>query len=384
MAKARYSKNSSGVYHTRLSTGKRDDNGKLITIDIYSSLSSADLERKVAEAKYMLRIGEYVAPSNITFQIYSDKWFSTYTQGLEDKTIEFYRGLLRKINKDIGSIRLQQLTESDLMMMVNNHSDHYRTVKGMLQLVRRIIKQAIKDKIIRDDISDDIRIKKPIKKESRRTLYDYEKDAIKAADFSPMQKAYIYILYYTGMRKEEVLALMPNDFNFKKKMVSVNRALQVGKSRQYTKIKSTKNSSSLRDIPLPDAVIPFLKSYIENIDTMYLFTSPSGELMTQTQFRRFWDEILLELNKAAMPAKQIQLIHKLPREARKANYKINSLTSYIFRHNYATMLYYSNISLKQAVKIMGHTDEKMLMQIYAHLDEQRENLTEKINNNIAL
>lgn len=384
MAKARYKKNSRGMYHTRLSTGRYTDDGKPITIDLYSSVSSADLERKVAEAKYKLQIGEYSTPSNITFRMYSEKWLSIYTVGLADKTIESYTQLLRNINKDIGHIRLQQLQVSDLMNMINTHSDHYRTVKGMLQLARRILKQAIKDKLITDDISDGIRIKKPVKKESRRPLYDYEKDAIKKADFTPKQKAYVYILFYTGMRKEEALGLMPNDFDFKNKLVTVNRALQVGKNRTLTKIKAPKNDSSLRTIPLPDAAIPFFKAYINGLDSIYLFTSPEGELMTQSQFRRFWDTILLTLNRAIMPEKQINLILKMSANNRKANYKINTLTSYIFRHNYATMLYYSDISLKQAVKLMGHTNEKMLIQIYAHLDDEKERLNEKINSNIAL
>ena len=384
MAKARYKKNSRGVYHTRLSTGKFTDEGKPIILDLYSSISSADLERKVAEAKYKLQIGEYSAPSNITFRMYSEKWLSIYTVGLADKTIEFYTQLLHSINKDIGHIKLQQLQVSDLMNMISIHIEHYRTISGMLQLTRRILKQAIKDKIIHDDISDGIRIKKPVKKESRRALYDYEKEAIQKSDFTSKQKAYIYILFYTGLRKEEALGLMPNDFDFKKKLVTVNRALQVGKNRTLTKIKPPKNDSSIRSVPIPDEAIPFLKSYINTLDSIYLFTSPEGELMTQSQYRRFWDGILFALNKAAMPENQFKLIMKIPSKNRKPNYKINTLTSYIFRHNYGTMLYYSGISLKQAVKLMGHTDEKMLIQIYAHLDSQKEQLSEKINNNIAL
>ena len=36
------------------------------------------------------------------------------------------------------------------------------------------------------------------------------------------------------------------------------------------------------------------------------------------------------------------------------------------------MLYDANVDIKTAMKWMGHTDEKMIMRIYAHLSEQKE------------
>lgn len=48
------------------------------------------------------------------------------------------------------------------------------------------------------------------------------------------------------------------------------------------------------------------------------------------------------------------------------------------------MLYYSGISQKKAVELMGHSDIKMIMEVYAHLDEEKESVQEKLNNAIAL
>ena len=55
------------------------------------------------------------------------------------------------------------------------------------------------------------------------------------------------------------------------------------------------------------------------------------------------------------------------------------LTAHIFRHNYATVLYYSDISLKQAAKLMGHSNVNMILNVYAHLDAKNERVSEKIN-----
>lgn len=56
-------------------------------------------------------------------------------------------------------------------------------------------------------------------------------------------------------------------------------------------------------------------------------------------------------------------------ELRLKHTPISGLTAHIFRHNYATMLYYSGISMKKAAQLMGHSDTKIIMEVYAHLDD---------------
>ena len=46
------------------------------------------------------------------------------------------------------------------------------------------------------------------------------------------------------------------------------------------------------------------------------------------------------------------------------------------RHSYCTMLYDSNVSLKTAMRWMGHADQTMTMQIYTHLTETRQKADE--------
>ena len=55
------------------------------------------------------------------------------------------------------------------------------------------------------------------------------------------------------------------------------------------------------------------------------------------------------------------------------------LTMYCFRHNYASSLYYAGISLKEAQRLMGHQSYKMIMDVYAHLDAEKEDTAAKLN-----
>lgn len=55
------------------------------------------------------------------------------------------------------------------------------------------------------------------------------------------------------------------------------------------------------------------------------------------------------------------------------------ITAVIFRHDYCTKLYYSGISRKKAVEIMGHSSYQMIEKVYAALDEEREKSSEKLD-----
>ena len=77
-------------------------------------------------------------------------------------------------------------------------------------------------------------------------------------------------------------------------------------------------------------------------------------------------------------------VEHMPMNLRAKNRPIHDLTAHIFRHNYATMLYYSGISLKKAAALMGHSDTRMIMEVYSHLDEQKEQTETKLNSFIKM
>ena len=115
-----------------------------------------------------------------------------------------------------------------------------------------------------------------------------------------------------------------------------------------------------------------VRSDIQN--TFYLFPGKNTETLSKTQYVKMWERIVKKMNAAATTDKEKEIGAE----------PISGLTAHIFRHNYCTMLYYSGISQKKAVELMGHSDLKMIMEVYAHLDEEKEAVQEKLNNAIAL
>ena len=144
----------------------------------------------------------------------------------------------------------------------------------------------------------------------------------------------------------------------------------------YTPVikEGAKSDAGNRSIPIPESAVAFLRDFLKAVDTFYLFPGKNAETLSKTQYVKMWARIIKKMNDAVTSDRE-KIIGAEP---------ISDLTAHIFRHNYCTMLYYSGISQKKAVELMGHSDIKMIMEVYAHLDEKKEAVQEKLNTAIAL
>ena len=236
----------------------------------------------------------------------------------------------------------------------------------------QILNSAIEDKLITENVAKKVTLPKRHKTE-KRALTDLEKEAIKKADFTLQEEALVKLLFYFGLRRGEALVLSKSDIELKKKVLSVNKTVIFDKNTPIIKV-GAKSDAGNRNIPIPVSVAPFLREFLRSVDTFYLFPGKNTEILSKTQYVKMWQRIVRKMNDA-VTSEQEKLIRAEP---------ITGLTAHIFRHNYCTMLYYSGISQKKAVELMGHSDIKMIMEVYAHLDEEKESVQEKLNNAIAL
>ena len=370
---AKYKKRADGRYQANVSMGY-DNSGKLIRKTVYAR-SIRDLDEKIFKLKQDTASG--IKSSDMTLYDYSVSWFKTYKAMKSINTRAMYDNNIEKhIKNSIGYIPLGAVTKSDIQNMITERSDRRETCNKILLTLRQIFNSAIDDDLVFKNPAKNIELP-PVVKANKRALTPQEKKAILNADFTPMQKAFIYILFYCGLRREETLALTPSDFDFKNQTVTINKAIVFDKNTPV--LSAPKNISSNRTVPIPSEAVPVLKEYVSNCKTIQLFTMKNGAVMSLSSYVKFWNSIILALNFALFTDKQLETYKSLPKQLKKEICPITDLTAHIFRHNYATMLYYSGISIKKAAALMGHTDTKMIMQVYAHLDDEKEQTSEKIN-----
>lgn len=373
-----YKKRADGRYCTTVQLGVDPATGKKIKKTIYAK-SIKELQRKVVDTNIQIQNNVLIKSPDILFMDYAKSWFSTYKSIKSINTKAMYSNVIEKHLQSIDYIPINKIVNSDIQNIINEKSNKAETCKKIILTLRQIFSQAIQDGLIVKNPTINVTLPEQ-RKSSKRALLDIEKKAILKADFSPMQEAYIYLLYYCGLRREEALALTKSDI--KNDTVSINKALIFDKNTPV--LSDTKNASSYRTVPIPADAKDIIKKYAKSCSTIYLFTKQDGTLITKSAYTKFWNSIIKVMNCAIMSENQIKAIDKLPNDLKSKNRPICELTAHIFRHNYATMLYYSGISLKKAAALLGHSDTKMIMQVYAHLDEAKENVEGKLDENIKI
>lgn len=373
----RYKKRKDGRYYTSVGTGKYNpDTGREIRIPVYGR-TQKELMDKIASVKESLRTRSYVQDKEWTVGAYAAHWVAVNKENnVQESTMMRYNSLLRNHLTTIEDIYLVDLTRSDIQLCMNQLSGHWATQKELRNMIKSMLESAIDDGLLYRNVCRNIIIdKKP--KADTRALTEAEKQAIQACDFTIEEKCFVYLLWYTGMRPEEVRSLTKKDIDLKKETISVNNALTFGKNQSM--LKEPKTDAGYRTIDILPPLKPVLQSYLGSIDTLYLFTQTSGELHTKTTYRRFWQKIYDKINMQMGGKKKVTKRHNGQIEIVHPEIKATDITPYVFRHEYATILYYSGIDIKEAARLMGHSNTSMILNVYAELDKKKSSSKEKLS-----
>lgn len=368
---AKYKKRKDGRYATTVMVGYKAD-GRPDNIFLSAKTERA-LRDKVMELKMKIKTGETIKESDMPMSYYARSWMDTYKASAGINTKAMYQNIIEKhIIPEIGEFPLDKILRSDIQRIINDRMDHPRTCEQIKMTLVQIFNSAIEDRLIRENVAQKITLPKKYKSE-KRILTDLEKDAIKRADFTEQENAFVLLLFYFGLRRGEALALTKADIDLKKNLLYVNKTIVFDKNNPVIKT-GAKSDAGNRIIPIPESAGVFLREFVRTVDTFYLFPGKNAETLSKSQYVRMWERVVKKMNEAVTTERE-RLIGAEP---------ITGLTAHIFRHNYCTMLYYSGISQKKAVELMGHSDIKMIMEVYAHLDEKKEAVQEKLSREIVL
>lgn len=141
---------------------------------------------------------------------------------------------------------------------------------------------------------------------------------------------------HTGMRIGEVLALTPNDVDFKNKTISINKTKLTN-----GEVSSPKTLSSIRTIEISDFIAKLLLDFISNKE--FIFDIPYKTISNH----------LKSLN----------------------------INSHIFRHTHVALLIEENIPIKVISERLGHSDINTTLSIYTHVTQNMKiNLRNKLDN----
>lgn len=335
-----------------------DSTGKRVRKWVYAN-TKAELEKKTLELLANFQCCE--VPLDTKFNVYAERWLNVYKSNRAGNTQAMYKQCL-KLTEKIDEVSVSDITPTDLQEIINDNWEHAETCKKLKMTLKAIFKKAVSDGLISRNPAQELEVPKVVQKEKRALSKD-EIEAVKRiistedARLSETEKMFVICLYYFGMRPEEVRGLMKADFDFEKETVTVQRALAYVDYKPT--LKNTKTGNK-RVIPIPTAALQHLKKYVETHDSLYLFNGVKNPLLSKKVYLKMWRHIKSEINILLGGNDKLDLT--------------NGLTPYTFRRNFATRLYYSNISIKKAAYFMGHCDTKMILQVYAQIDDEKEDI----------
>jgi len=186
-----------------------------------------------------------------------------------------------------------------------------------------VIDIALDDDLVTRNVASDIRFKRTEKEAVNP--FSPQEVALLLENADGMLRNYLGIALNTGMRSGEIL----------EDRISIKRSVSKGR------VTSPKTLGSIRDIPMFEAVRPFIESQMQMSESLYLFDYNKKFLRDISYFKRRW--------------------HKLIEDCDIEYRKI-----YNTRHTFITaMLNSGKFKIMEIAAIVGHSSPQMIMTSYA-------------------
>lgn len=160
------------------------------------------------------------------------------------------------------------------------------------------------------------------------------------------------LLYYTGARIGEILALNSKDIDLYTNTIKINKSYQKIENKEY--ITTPKTKSSIRIIKIPNFLSEIIKKYLDSIydkNIERIFTT------SRTNIHRCKNFIVKK-------------------------YNLKNIRLHDFRHSHASLLLNEGVNIVVISKRLGHESIKMTLDTYAHLMDGNEDKLINILDNI--
>ena len=178
--------------------------------------------------------------------------------------------------------------------------------------------------------------KHTIEKMNFWTLEEFQRFAMSALQL-PHHIMAFYLLFWTGMRVGEMLALTWDDIDFEANSISITKTLYRLQKTSY--VSTTKTISGDRTIIMPRFIVEMLQDYRR----LSAYTS---------------EERIIPVTRAA-------LLKKLHEGARKAGVK--EIRIHDLRHSHASLLIKAHCTPVEVADRLGHKDPSITLKIYSHM-----------------
>ena len=336
--------------------------------------------QKRDEYKKQLSLGLKEETLGIPFSDYAIRYMQVHKADCATQTFNLYASYVNKAIDFFGDMRIKDITETDIKALYNHMVEQgygKYTLDKFSTLMKSLFRVALNDGVILRNPCSTARKPQGLKQGTHRTITDEERRLIHESVGEHPMGLPAMVMLYAGLRRGELMYIdADRDVDLQELRIHVRHAIHF--ERNQPVVSKTKSGAGKRSIPLFEPLIPLLKDAHG-----LLVSNECGDLVSKTTFRNQWDSYLYYLSQKVNGGVHRRW-HGRTREHKAIlaaggelpPWREIHFTPHDLRHTFVTMLYDAGVDIKTAVKWVGHADAKMIMQIYAHLTDQREKQAE--------
>lgn len=338
-------KRKDGRYAKQITIGIKD--GKPVKKTVYGK-TLKQLEENYINLKRELEQGINLDLNTATVKDLMEEWYKIDVEpNIRENTRRKYVYSFTSIYEELGCFKV-----SDVKMYHIEYAIHEFRKTGneaarfKLIILNRFFNYCVDHDIIMKNPCKRISI--PRNKPDKRKLERFELEKIENSDLPIYDKAFLFLLRYTGARVSEINALCKSDINFKDMYIDINKTVSTKVDTHPFIQHFPKTEAGKRKVPI---LIPLYKVLNEYVSTL-----------------KCDDYLLFSLgdNKPLYPANQSKRLKNI---LRKCDVDYTDITPHSFRHNFISECYYAGIDVKTVQSWVGHSDIKTTLDIYTHLSE---------------
>ena len=280
-------------------------------------------------------------------------WIKLYKEKAVRKvTLDKYYLTHRKIKELAPELHMNELTRQSYQKLLNNYAATHekQTTLDFHHHLKAALVDALDEGLLEHDPTRRAIIKgvDPSNKKNKfLNLYELQK-LLRHLDLGDELNWdwFILLVSKTGLRFAEALALTPEDFDFERQQIIVNKSWNY--KTPIGNFQKTKNESSNRVVMVDWHLINQFKSLIRNKESDWPIFVPHNKRVFNSTVNGLLEKYCYKLD-------------------------IPTISVHGLRHTHASLLLYEGVSVASVAKRLGHANTTTTQETYIHIIEELEN-----------
>lgn len=291
---------------------------------------------------------------NTLFVDYFKNWVQVYKKGsVREVTLLKYQNTIKHLENIAPKLKLCDLTKFTYQNILNAYAETHarQTTMDFHTHLKAAILDAVDDGLLKTNPCRRVAFKNTgtsntYKKKEKFLSFEEYKALLNDLELGP-EVSFDWLIYFiakTGVRFSEAIAVTPNDFDFKKGIVHIDKTWDYKLNTGFSK---TKTLCSIRDVVLDPETKKNMKKLCNKLPkTLPIF-------ITKDKIYNSTANDILE------------------RHCKKLG--ITPISIHGLRHTHASILLYLGVTVASVSKRLGHSDMTITQKVYLHIIKELEN-----------